>query len=48
MTAALDVVISIEQIFEIVPLVMLMDSAPTLSQIPRILTCYEDYQKLSD
>lgn len=48
MTAALDVGISIEQIFEIVPLVMLMDGAPTLSQIPRILTCYEDYQKQSD
>ena len=48
MTAALDVGISIEQIFEIVPLVMLMDGAPTLSQIPRLLSCYEDYQKESN
>lgn len=46
LTAALDVGISIEQIFEIVPLVMLMDGAPTLSQIPRLLTCYEQYQKI--
>ncbi len=46
LTAALDVGISIEQIFEIVPLVMLMDGAPTLSQIPVILRCYEEYQDL--
>jgi AhpD family alkylhydroperoxidase len=45
LTAALDVDISIEQIFEIVPLVMLMDGAPTLSQIPWLITCYEQYQK---
>ncbi len=45
LTAALDAGISIEQIFEIVPLVMLMDGAPTLSQIPRLITCYENYQK---
>ncbi len=43
MTAALDVGVSIEQIFEIVPLVMLMDGAPTLSQVPMIVTCYEEY-----
>ncbi len=45
LTAALDIGVSIEQIFEIVPLVMLMDGAPTLSQIPRLLRCYEEYQK---
>ena len=45
LNAALDVGISIEQIFEIVPLVMLMDGAPTLSQIPKILQCYEEYQQ---
>jgi alkylhydroperoxidase/carboxymuconolactone decarboxylase family protein YurZ len=45
LTAALDAGISIEQMFEIVPLVMLMDGAPTLSQIPRLITCYENYQK---
>ena len=44
LTATLDVGISIEQVFEIVPLVMLMDGAPTLSQIPRLLTSYEEYQ----
>lgn len=43
LTAALDVDLSIEQIFEIVPLVMLMDGAPTLSQIPTLLKCYENY-----
>ena len=43
LTAALDVGVSIEQIFEIVPLVMLMDGAPTLSQIQRLLTCYKEY-----
>ena len=43
LTGALDVGISIEQIFEIVPLVMLMDGAPTLSQVPRIVACYEEY-----
>ncbi len=46
--AVLDVGISIEQVFEIVPLVMLMDGAPTLSQIPRLLSCYENYQKQCD
>jgi len=40
---ALAVGVSIEQIFEIVPLVMLMDGAPTLSQIPVLLSCYEKY-----
>ena len=45
LSAALDVDISIEQIFEIVPLVMLMDGAPTLSQIPWLLSCYEEYEK---
>lgn len=44
LTAVLDTGISIEQVFEIVPLVLLMDGAPTLSQIPRLLTCYEAYQ----
>jgi AhpD family alkylhydroperoxidase len=44
LTAALDVGVSIEQIFEIVPLVMLMDGAPTLSQIPRLLRSYEEYK----
>lgn len=43
--AALDVGVSIEQAFEIVPLVMLMDGAPTLSQIPRLVTIYERYQQ---
>ena len=43
MTVALDIGVSIEQIFEIVPLVMLMDGAPTLSQVPRIVACYEKY-----
>ena len=46
LTAALDVGVTIEQVFEIVPLVMLMDGAPTLSQIPRLLTCYEQYQEM--
>ena len=36
-------VLNFEQIFEIVPLVMLMDGAPTLSQVPKIVTCYEEY-----
>ncbi len=44
LTAALDIGISIEQIFEIVPLVMLMDGAPALSQIPTIVTCCEKYK----
>ncbi len=48
LTAVLDVGISIEQVFEIVPLVLVMDGAPTLSQIPRLLACYEDYQKKSE
>ena len=42
LTAALDLELSIEKIFEIVPLVMLMDGAPTLSQIPVLLTVYEN------
>ncbi len=45
LTAALDADISIEQIFEIVPLVMLMDGAPTLSQVPSLITGYEEYQQ---
>lgn len=45
LTAVLDVGITIEQVFEVVPLVMLMDGAPTLSQIPRLVTCYEKYNK---
>jgi len=44
LSAALDVGLTIEQLFEIVPLVMLMDGAPTLSQIPRLVSCYENYQ----
>lgn len=44
LNAALDTGISVEQVFEIVPLVMLMDGAPTLSQIPWLLTCHENYQ----
>jgi AhpD family alkylhydroperoxidase len=48
LTAALDVGISIEQVFEIVPLALLMDGAPTLSQIPTIVTCYEEYKKTSN
>ena len=43
LTAALDVGVSIEEVFEVVPLVMLMDGAPTLSQIPKLVTCYEEY-----
>ncbi|MBE9567377.1 MAG: carboxymuconolactone decarboxylase family protein [Proteobacteria bacterium] len=43
LTMALDVGITIEQIFEIVPLVMLMDGAPTLSQIPALINGYERY-----
>jgi AhpD family alkylhydroperoxidase len=45
LNAALDNDVSIEQIFEIVPLVMLMDGAPTLSQIPRLLAFHEDYKR---
>ena len=44
LTAALDMGVSIEQVFEIVPLVLLMDGAPTLSQIPRLVGCYETYK----
>lgn len=40
---ALDIGVSIEEIFEIVPIVLLMDGAPTLSQIPRIVQGYERY-----
>jgi len=40
---ALNVGVSIEEIFEIVPLVLLMDGAPTLSQIPRLVQGYEKY-----
>lgn len=45
LTTALDSGITIEEIFEIVPLAMLMDGAPTLSQIPTLLTYYDEYQK---
>lgn len=49
LTAALDAELSIEQVFEIIPLVMLMDGAPTLSQIPRLVSCYESYKtKMAD
>lgn len=41
MTKALAAGVTIEEIFEVVPIVLLMDGAPTLSQIPRIVTCYE-------
>ncbi len=41
--AVLDLGITIEQVFEIVPLVMLMDGAPTLSQIPTLVSCYEKF-----
>ena len=44
LSAALDVGLTIEKLFEIVPLVLLMDGAPTLSQIPRLVSCYENYQ----
>lgn len=47
-TAALDAEVSIEELFEIVPLVMVMDGAPTLSQIPRLLDCYESYRQAKD
>lgn len=40
---ALDIGVSIEQIFEIVPLVLLMDGAPTLSQVPKLLAFHEEY-----
>lgn len=43
LNAALAVGVSIEQVFEIVPLVMVMDGAPTLSQIPRLISGYEKY-----
>jgi len=35
--------ISIEQVFEIIPLVLLMDGAPTLSQIPALFKSYHAY-----
>ena len=41
LTGALDAGVSIEQVFEVVPIVMLMDGAPTLSQIPRLVSHYE-------
>ena len=41
MTKALASGVTIEEIFEVVPIVLLMDGAPTLSQIPRIVSCYE-------
>ena len=33
--------LSIEEVFEVVPITLLMDGAPALSQIPRIISCYE-------
>lgn len=45
MTAALATGVTIEEIFEVVPIVLLMDGAPTLSQIPRIVACYEEITK---
>ena len=47
LTAALSSGVSIEEIFEVVPIVLLMDGAPTLSQIPRIVSCYEKFTKVS-
>ena len=47
LNAALNADVSIEQIFEVVPLVMLMDGAPTLSQIPWLVSCYENYVKIN-
>ena len=44
LSMALAVDISIEQVFEIVPLVLLMDGAPTLSQIPVLINGYEQYK----
>lgn len=41
--AVLELGVTIEQVFEIVPLVMLMDGAPTLSQIPTLVSCYEKF-----
>lgn len=45
LTSALDAGLSIEQIFEVIPIVMLMDGAPTLSQLPRIVSHYEKYSE---
>jgi AhpD family alkylhydroperoxidase len=44
MCAALEADCSIEQVFEVVPIVLLMDGAPTLSQIPRLFDCVEKYE----
>ena len=41
MTTAMATGVVIEEIFEVVPIVLLMDGAPTLSQIPHIVGCYE-------
>lgn len=44
MCAALDTGCSIEQVFEVIPIVLLMDGAPVLSQIPRLFECVERYE----
>ncbi len=43
--AALDAGVSIEKIFEIIPLVLLMDGAPALSQISVLQNCYQEHLK---
>ena len=45
MLAAIEAGAKIEQIYEIIPIVLLMDGAPTLSQIPILVTCFDDYEK---
>lgn len=45
MEAALDVGLTIEEVFEVVPVTLLMDGAPALSQIPVIVKCFEAYQQ---
>ncbi len=41
--SALSIGVTIEQVFEIIPLVLLMDGAPTLSQIPTLFNSYHTY-----
>ena len=45
MEAALEAGVSIEEVFEVVPVALLMDGAPALSQIPVIVQCFEAYQE---
>jgi hypothetical protein len=45
MISALDTGATIEQVYELIPIILLMDGAPTLSQIPRLVNCYENYEK---